>query len=151
ATASWPGPPPVQAARRRSRGSSAFLPGMPAVYAFTGRTGRAERGAVPDQDGRLGTADANAKGRLSAALWRCVMRLGSAVAERGHPARLQEPAGPVAGVELGHGHVAPGAGGVQGAALADVDADVGDALATAAEEHPLAGHPGGARARVAGS
>src|SRR5690606_22316765 len=67
---------------------------------------------------------------------------GSAVAEPGHPARLQEPAGPVAGVELGHGHVAPGAGGMQEAALADVDADMVDALATAAEEHQVAGHQG---------
>src|SRR5690606_30348154 len=59
-------------------------------------------------------------------------------------AGLQEPAAPVAGVELRDGHVASGARGVQETAFADVDADVVDALAAAAEEHQVAGHQRGA-------
>src|SRR5690606_32211531 len=67
------------------------------------------------------------------------LRRGSAVAaELRHATRLQEPAGPVAVVELGDGDVAAGPRGVQEAALADVDADVVDALAAAAEEHQVA-------------
>src|SRR5690606_32489418 len=56
-----------------------------------------------------------------------------------HAAGLEELAGPVAGVQARHRDIAAGAWRMHELAVADVDADVVDALAAAAEEHQVAG------------
>src|SRR5690606_23736723 len=78
------------------------------------------------------------KGRLPAASSTAECVPSAFGAQPRDAAGLQEPAAPVAGVELRDGHVAAGARGMQEAALADVDANVVDALAAAAEEHQIA-------------